>query len=119
MNSSLRFTPAHRLNTAESFSAVFDKGIRVHLKVGMYLILPNQQAFARLGMVIAKKKLRLSVQRNYLKRITREAFRLSQPTFDGYDIVFVASHKGAQLCQSELFKSVQEDWRLLAKRCAR
>lgn len=116
MRTSFGFASSQRLNSALAFSAVFEKGKRFHLKNGMFLILSNEQQRARLGTVIAKKKLRLAVQRNYLKRIIREGFRLHQHQLAGYDVVFVANHKTAQLDQKTLWLNVKEDWSFLSKR---
>lgn len=113
------FKPENRLNTASAFSAVFDQGHRCHLKAGMYIVLQNQLGVARLGLIIAKKKLSRAVKRNYLKRIQRETFRYHQQALKGYDVVFVANHKVAQLCQSDLFEACQLDWQNLVKRLSR
>jgi ribonuclease P protein component len=45
---------------------------------------------ARLGLAIAKKHHKLAVQRNRLKRITREAFRTS--LLQGFDIIVLSKH---------------------------
>jgi ribonuclease P protein component len=114
----LHFSAACRLNNSHDYSAVFDKGQRHYLKAGMYISLANSLNGARLGLIIAKKKIRKANKRNYLKRLQRECFRKSQPGLLGYDIVFVANHKVAQLCQSEWFKHCQADWHYLLKRLA-
>ena len=115
----MRFSSACRLNNAHDYSAVFDKGQRFYLKAGMYIILINSLNNARLGLIIAKKKIRRANQRNYLKRVQREWFRQLQLKLLGYDIVFVANHKVAQLCQDEWFTCCQADWQYLTKRLAR
>jgi ribonuclease P protein component len=50
----------------------------------LLLAKPNGLASSRLGLVIAKKNVRLAVQRNRIKRIVRETFRLhrAQPAID-------------------------------------
>lgn len=45
--------------------------------------------WARLGIVVAKKNVRLAVARNRLKRIVRETFRQQQECLQGLDIVVV------------------------------
>lgn len=118
-DSSLRFRPANRLNTPQAFAAVFEKGQKFHLKAGLYLVLQNESLVARLGLILAKKKIRYAVQRNYLKRVQRECFRAHRQILAGYDVVFVVNHKIGQLCQSDWFALCQADWRQLAKRCGR
>lgn len=116
----MQYLPENRLNTPAAFSRAFEQGHRVHLKLGMYLLVPNTLNIARLGLIIAKKKLRTAVKRNFLKRLQREVFRQNQMHFQGYDIVFVAGQKISQLlCQNDGFTLCQADWQTLAKRLPR
>ena len=114
----MRFRPAARLNNEHVYAAVFKKGQRHYLKAGMYISLANSFNHARLGLIIAKKKIRKAHERNYIKRVQRECFRAMQPKLLGYDVVFVCNHKIGQLCQNQWFTLCQEDWRFLAKRLA-
>ncbi|MCD6047524.1 MAG: rnpA [Gammaproteobacteria bacterium] len=116
----MRYQSENRLKTPTAFSRAFEHGYRVHLKLGMYLLVPNTLGIARLGLVIAKKKLRQAVKRNYVKRLQREVFRQYQASFLGYDIVFVAGQKISQLlCQNDGYTLCQADWQLLVKRLPR
>ncbi len=45
--------------------------------------------WARLGIVVAKKNVRLAVARNRLKRIVRESFRQQQDSLQGLDVVVI------------------------------
>jgi ribonuclease P protein component len=63
-----------------------------------------------LGLAIAKKSLRLAVERNRVKRIVRESFRLNQHGLTGVDIV-VLSRKGIASANPEkLRKSLDKHW---------
>lgn len=53
----------------------------------MVLGKPNSLAFPRLGIMVAKKTARLSVSRNYMRRIVREQFRAQQDDIAPLDIV--------------------------------
>lgn len=53
----------------------------------MVLGKPNDLAFPRLGIMVAKKTARLSVSRNYMRRIVREQFRAQQDEIAPLDIV--------------------------------
>lgn len=44
---------------------------------------------ARLGMVVAKRNVKLAVDRNKLKRLIRESFRLQHQQMQGLDVVVV------------------------------
>lgn len=49
----------------------------------------SSQPQARLGIVVAKRNVRLAVARNKLKRLVRESFRQQQQRLNGLDIVVV------------------------------
>jgi ribonuclease P protein component len=51
----------------------------------------NNVPSARLGVNIAKKKIRKAVDRNKIKRIAREAFRKQK--FEGIDIVLILKNE--------------------------
>lgn len=115
----MRFRPAARLNNEHVYADVFKKGQRHYLQAGMYISLAQSLDQARLGLIVAKKKIRKAHQRNYIKRVQRECFRTTQQMLSGYDIVFVCNHKIGQLCQNQWFTLCQADWRFLAKRLAK
>jgi ribonuclease P protein component len=48
---------------------------------------PNGFPQGRLGLIVAKKKERLAVNRNRVKRLIREVFRARQPEIRGLDLV--------------------------------
>ena len=52
------------------------------------ITLPNTAGLARLGLVISKRVLRRSVDRNRVRRWARETFRLRQHRLPAVDIVF-------------------------------
>jgi ribonuclease P protein component len=56
---------------------------------------------ARLGMVVAKRNVRLAVDRNKLKRLIRELFRQQHQQMQGLDVVVVVKRDFA-LADSEL-----------------
>lgn len=49
----------------------------------------GEQPQARLGIVVAKKNVKLAVERNRIKRLVRETFRLQQQHLNGLDVVVV------------------------------
>ncbi len=84
----LSFTRESRLLAAAEYSHVFSNGC---CKAGdnAFLILAayNGLERGRLGLVIAKKQLKLAVARNRVKRISRELFRHKQQQLIGVDLV--------------------------------
>lgn len=49
--------------------------------------MPTALDHSRIGLIVGKKTARLAVQRNYMKRVLRELFRLHQPLLGGVDIL--------------------------------
>ena len=106
------FSQKNRLRSPKEFDAVFQNGKRFFGRYFILILLPNQQNIARLGLVISKRKCRLSVHRNYVRRCVREQFRC-QTQLTGYDVVVLLKRPidqpkkvpmGEQL--SALFKKV-------------
>lgn len=69
----------------------------------MFLSADNGTKLARLGLAVPKKHVHKSVERNRLKRLIRESFRLRQKQLEGKDVVVVV--KGRLNVNSEMFDS--------------
>tara|TARA_B110000483_G_scaffold137555_1_gene164512 strand:- start:265 stop:630 length:366 start_codon:yes stop_codon:yes gene_type:complete len=86
----LSFGKKQRLLSARAFQVVFDN---THLKVShtSFLLLAhrNRLTHSRLGVIVAKKNMRLSVERNRVKRVVRSSFRLNQQNLASLDIIFL------------------------------
>lgn len=81
------FGPDRRLREAREFAVVFDhrrvlRGERFNLHYR-----PNGSDSARLGLVVAKKLAKRAVWRNAIKRVGREAFRLTRTTLPPLDLI--------------------------------
>lgn len=83
----LGFRGEHRLRKTDEFSSVF--AFRRTLRGRHFDVLhrPNSAATARIGVVVAKKFVRSAVNRNLIRRIVRESFRLSRARLPQRDIV--------------------------------
>lgn len=75
----------------------------------------NGQRCARLGLAIARKQLRLAVQRNRIKRVVRDAFRHRRTQLDGLDIVVMARHPAARADNARLRASLLAHFEQLAR----
>ncbi len=104
------FSKSVRLLDAKAYTFVFDKAQRFNLSAGLYLVRANSQATARLGLVVAKKRLNKAVKRNHLKRAQREHFRLVRPQLNAYDIVFLANHHLTKLNRRQMTLCCVKDW---------
>jgi ribonuclease P protein component len=109
-----KFTRVSRLTSASDFDRVFRESRRS--ADGMFTVLyrANDLGYPRLGLAIAKKRIRRAVGRNRLKRLIRESFRDVQPQLNGLDIVVLARDKVGAAPNEEVFASLARHWRNLA-----
>ncbi len=113
------FRHRQRLHGRQQFADVFEARLRKNAGPITACGKPNGQSYCRLGLSVPRR-VGGAVARNRVKRLLREAFRLSQhdwPT--GYDIVVVVRpHKLAALAeyQQMLLSAVQQIHQLNAKR---
>jgi ribonuclease P protein component len=110
------FPKARRLLKASDYSGVFDNaGAKASHKHLLLLAKLNDGPGHRLGLVIAKKNVRLAVQRNRIKRVAREFFRTlpeSEPTMD---VVLLTRRGIDQLDNVELSSILQQQWQKLGR----
>ncbi|MBP8194300.1 MAG: ribonuclease P protein component [Azonexus sp.] len=83
------FARRYRLTKTDEFSSVFGfrRAIRGKLLMLHYQPRPEGMTEPRLGLVVGKKLLKHAVDRNRLKRIVREQFRLRRASLPGVDLV--------------------------------
>ena len=111
------FDKTRRLLNAADYSSVFDKAdYKVSNKHILCLSRDNKLHQPRLGLVIAKKNVKHAVQRNRLKRIIRESFRLQQHNLPSVDIVVLARRGVDQLDNSQLEKDLAKIWQRLSEK---
>ncbi len=67
---------------------MFQAGRRLNGAHLQLLASPAKSPAGRVGFVIGKKLLASAVDRNYLRRLLREAVRQRRPALDAFDIVF-------------------------------
>ncbi|WP_184680893.1 ribonuclease P protein component [Pseudomonas fluvialis] len=105
-----------RLLTPRQFKAVFDSPTgKVPGKNLLILARDNGLDHPRLGLVIGKKSVKLSVERNRIKRQIRESLRLNQDQLSGFDIVVVARKGLADAENAELSQHFSKLWKRLSR----
>ena len=110
------FGKQQRLLTPSQYKAVFDGAtFKSSHRNLLLLAVPNDGESARLGLVVAKKSCRLASQRNRLKRILREQFRLNQQALSGLDVVALVKPGLWQQDNAEVSLLVERQWRRLLK----
>jgi ribonuclease P protein component len=98
------FARRYRLTKTDEFSSVFGfrRAIRGKLLMLHYQPRPEGNTEARLGVVVAKKLLKRAVDRNRVKRVVREQFRLHRAALPGVDLVVRLAAKPATLDGAQL-----------------
>ena len=114
------FPKTTRLLSAEDYKAVFSNSqFKASCRHILVLAISNDSQKSRLGLVIAKKHISKAVQRNKVKRIIRDSFRLHQETLAGLDIVVLARKDADKLGNPQLRDKIQKLWKELADKLAR
>jgi ribonuclease P protein component len=96
------FSRQYRLVNKHEFQSVFAKSNKAVQKSLLALYQPNQRSHARLGMIISKNHVRLSVHRNRLRRLIRESFRHRKEALKGLDIIVLMRSKWSPLNNAAL-----------------
>ncbi len=89
MPSRLRFPKPFHLRSARDFSRVYRTGRRARGSVLLLVGAPNGLGHPRLGLSVSKKIWKHAVKRNRVRRVFREAFRLSAAELPPYDFVLI------------------------------
>lgn len=111
-----QFGKSRRLLNATDYSRVFDGAeARASHKHLLLLARSNNEPGHRLGLVIAKKNVRLAVQRNRMKRVTREFFRNLPASDTPLDVILLARRGMDQLDNNQLSSILQQQWQKLIR----
>jgi ribonuclease P protein component len=76
----------------------------------LVLATPSKSGDSRLGFVISKKHVKHAVQRNRIKRIIRESFRLNQHQMADNDFVILARPGISDLENAEIREMIDSLW---------
>ena len=105
-----------RLTSAGEFDHVFASPGRSANRCFTILARPNQRPYPRLGLIISKRCAKSAVQRNRLKRLIRESFRLSQQELSTLDVVVIGKSPAVEKTNQELLALLGRQWKEL-QRC--
>jgi ribonuclease P protein component len=105
-----------RLTEAKQYQRVFAGSSRFGNRYITVLAKENQLEHPRLGMAIAKKCAKRAVDRNRIKRITRESFRLNSSTLPAVDIIVMCRPIILDLDNPAVFQQIEKQWHYIRKK---
>lgn len=113
----LPFSKRSRLLKAADFEAVFKTGRRFNVGAFTAVMSPNGMGIARVGFALSKKHAPKSVQRNRIRRVLRERFRLAQHQLVAVDLVLMLRGKLPPAPAAATMAALAF-WQELSRRCA-
>jgi ribonuclease P protein component len=113
----LGFPRSLRLNDSGDFQHVFDKATKSADRYLTVLARANGGFPPRLGLAISRKQIRKATDRNRIKRVIRESFRLGQHGLEGLDFIVMARTPAIQASHAALRYSLQKHWQNQVKQC--
>jgi ribonuclease P protein component len=110
LKTDFKFGHDRRLLKPADYQWVFNSPqAKAHNQYAMVLARTKNLSKARLGLIIAKKHVRLATQRNRIKRLTRESFRCEGPQTP-VDCVFLCKAGIAELSNDDITAVLQSLW---------
>ena len=94
-----------KLKKSWQFRKIYKEGDRYFSNLFILYVLPNNTRENRIGLTVTKK-VGISVQRNRIKRVIREVFRLLEGITPGNDLVVVARRSAVNLKYSQARESL-------------
>ena len=102
------FKKADRILKRKDFRQLYKNGERLYTDCFIVERQPSQCDRSRLGLTVSRK-VGGAVERNRIKRLTREFFRLNRHRFFVFwDINIIAKKKAAKVSSDRVFRSLEE-----------
>ena len=106
-----------RLKKASEYQAVFKTGKKLTSPYFSIINKANQFSHSRLGIIVSKKSVRKAVERNRIKRIIRESFRLNYQVLPALDVIVMVYPSVITIKNKQLYNQLQQRWLKLATVC--
>lgn len=103
----------YRLTEKRAFREIFEKPCVASDTCFKILAKPNGRVGSRLGMAVSRKVDRRAVQRNRLKRLVRESFRLqvaSNSRIKSADFMVLPRPQAVIITNEEIFERLERLW---------
>lgn len=98
LDSLYKFPRTSRLLIKRDFQSVFANPRKVSNRYLLALFRPNQQVSARLGIIVAKSRIKKAVHRNLVRRMVRESYRHQQEALKGLDLIVLIRSECSPIC---------------------
>ena len=117
--SDFSFARERKLNKAAEYKAVFSKPkYKISCRHLLIFAIRNDLAFPRVGVIVGKKHVAKAVQRNRIKRVARNSFRLNQNLLGGLDIVVLVRNNMSDIGNDEIARKLEYLWQDLITKSA-
>lgn len=110
--------PHRRIRRKTDFDAIHARGRRVGNDLFGATARANDARGPRLGLAVSVKVAGSAVERNRIRRMIRESFRLHQHELPAVDVVVSARSRARGTAGAELRASLQALWGEVVKQCA-
>jgi ribonuclease P protein component len=107
-----------RLRRKSDFDAAYAGGRRLGNGFFGVTAFWNDKGWPRLGLAVAVRTAGGGVERNRIRRIIRESFRLHQHELPGVDLIVSARNRAKDAPPSELHASLVALWKKVKEQCA-
>lgn len=118
LSSTFSFPKSARLLRPAEFKNVFDDPVRFSRHGVIVLARKTESTTSRIGLAIAKKHVKRAHERNRIKRLARETFRLHPVRDCGMDCVVLVRGGVAEASNEDLRKALNAAWKRLSDQCA-
>ncbi|WWO95537.1 MAG: ribonuclease P protein component [Candidatus Dasytiphilus stammeri] len=116
-----KFPKKLRLLKSKDFNLVLQQSMKINRSPIILYYCRNHYKFARLGLIINKYNIPLAYQRNRIKRLIRESFRLNQNELPSMDFVIIIKKKVDLMKNQKIVEILQTVWEecyfIASKKC--
>jgi ribonuclease P protein component len=113
----LTHSEERRLRRKREFDAVYAHGRRIGNSFFGVTAHVNEKGWPRLGLAVAVKMAGNAVERNRIRRVIRESFRLHQREIPAVDLVVSARLRARGAAGAELRAQLQALWQEVRTKC--
>ncbi|MDN4502293.1 ribonuclease P protein component [Alteromonadaceae bacterium BrNp21-10] len=111
------FSREKRLLTPTHFGNVFEDATSAPSPQITILAKHNSLTHSRIGITVAKKRVKKAHDRNRIKRLVRESFRHHQQNLGSIDIIVIGKSGLDSLSNQQIFSLLEKLWKKIVHRC--